>query len=318
MPEVQKGQTKDEYISYCISWIKKNEPDKADWETGHLYKHCEGLWNNRNKEASSDMKERKDVAESLQNIGYKPIALTSTAIGIGKIFEGTIVMSDMTEEIKTDGERITKYIIVDAIAAVGDRFYGNLFVPSSTLRASAHLWDSTYNDISHLGTMYPAGMSSVENLEYITGYNSDSSFDNSINAVRVKMHINKDSPKYNVWKNFMDINKDAKRIPNVSIFGFYRSEAMKRKELPSGIYIPDDVKHGEYVVAMTDIIPFAITTCLKGKCDDKAGCGISTGFKEDGTPCDCTNNLCIPPIKEIEIDTKKLEYLKNRIKNIGK
>jgi hypothetical protein len=256
-----------------------------------------------------------DISQELKDCGYKPIAFTSDAIGIAKIFEGTIALSDMVDEIKTEGEEIRKYTVVDAVAAVGDRFYGNIFVPSSTLRASAHLWNSTYNDISHLGTMYPAGMSSVENIEYITGYNSEASFDETINAVRVKMHINHSSPKYNVWKNFMDINKDASRIPNVSIFGFYKSKAMKRSALPAGVYVPISAQE-EFVITMTDIIPIAITTCLKGKCDDKAGCGISTGFKDDGTPCECKNDVCIPVEQTKEVDIKKIEYFKNRIKNM--
>jgi len=111
--------------------------------------------------------------------------------------------------------------------------------------------------------MYPAGMGSVENMEYITGYNSDAGFDEAINAVRVKMHINQNSPKYNVWKSYMDISKDAKRVPNVSIFGFYKSKAIRRSVIPSGTVIPESVLHGEYVVAMAELIPFAITTCLK-------------------------------------------------------
>ena len=234
-------------------------------------------------------------------------------------------MSDISEEFESDGEHVRRYNVVDAVVAVGDRFYGNMYVPSSVLKVSANQWNSTYNDISHLGTMYPAGMGSVENMEYITGYNSDAGFDEAINAVRVKMHINQNSPKYNVWKSYMDISKDAKRVPNVSIFGFYKSKAIRRSVIPSGTVIPESALHGEYVVAMAELIPFAITTCLKGKCDDVAGCGISTGFTDDGKSCDCTTGVCIPPEKEDtkiivneEINLEKINWLKSRVKELRK
>ena len=177
--------------------------------------------------------------------------------------------------------------------------------------------------------MYPAGKSSVENMEYITGYNSDSFFDESINAIRVKMHISHDSPKYNVWKSYMDISKDANRIPNVSIFGFYTAKAIKKSLLPAGTIIPKTLSKKDYIIAMTDIIPFAITTCLKGKCDDVAGCGISTGFTDDGNPCDCTTGVCEIPennkdkneVVDEEADVKKsdeINRLKERIREFKK
>ena len=320
MPSVKEGQSKSEYISYCISWIKEHEPEKAEWSSGRLYKHCEGLWDNRNKTHASTM---QDISKELDNIGYRQIAFTSDGIGIGKLEGGTISMSDMQEEFESDGKNVRRYDVVDAVVAVGDRFYGNMYVPSSVLKASAHQWNSTYNDISHLGTMYPAGMGSVENMEYITGYNSDANFDEAINAVRVKMHINQNAPKYGVWKSYMDITKDAKRIPNVSIFGFYKSKAIRKSQIPSGTVIPKTALHGDYIIAMADLIPFAITTCLKGKCDDVAGCGISTGFTEDGAQCDCTSGVCIPPEKEdtkiivnVEVDLEKINRLQDRIKEL--
>jgi len=255
------------------------------------------------------------LAEELDKAGYKPFIFTSNDIGIAKISEGTILMSDMIKDTVTHGDTTVDYTIVDVIAAVGDRFYGNMYVPADTLRASAKMWDSTYNDISHLGTAYPAGMSAVENIEYITGYNSDAYYDESVNAVRVKMHINHNAPKYQVWKSFIDINKDANRIPNVSIYGFYKAKSMKRNILPGTVVVPEIIKNSDYIVAMSDIIPVAITTCLRGRCDEKAGCGISIGYIEDTLPsCECkTTNNCVS-----QIDLEKIEYLKKRVQKLGK
>ena len=257
-----------------------------------------------------------DIIDEVSKAGYKPFTFTSNDIGIAKISEGIIVMSDMINEAVAHGDTSVAYTVVDVIAAVGDRFYGNLYVPSNTLKASAKMWDSTYNDISHLSTSFPAGMTAVENIEYITGYNSDAHFDDSINAVRVKMHINHNSPKYKVWKSFMDINKDANRIPNVSIYGFYKAKSMKRTALPASVNTPDSLSRSEHVIAMSDIIPIAITTCLRGKCDEKAGCGIT--IKQNEPSCDCNDVNC-DSIKEInKIDMERIEYLKERVQKLKK
>lgn len=261
------------------------------------------------------------LSASFEELGYKPIIFSSDDIGIGKLSDGVISMSDMVLETQQDGDNSREYTVVDAVAAVGDRFYGNLFVPSAVLRETASMWNSTLNDISHLGTMYPASLSFVENMEYITGYNSDAVFDESIKAVRVKMHVSHDAPKYQAWGNFMNISKDAKRVPNVSIFGFQKSKAIHRREIPNGVIIPEGAMHGDYVIAMSDMIPFAVTTCLKGKCDEVAGCGISIGFTKDGETCDSTTGVCDIPVVKIKAlivstpeEIEKLERLKNRIK----
>ncbi len=271
----------------------------------------------------------EEIAAGLEAMGYAPISFTSGNIGIGELGDGTISTSEMVSEIQNDGQSIRAYTVVDAVAAVGDMFYGNLFVASDVLRSTAHLWNSTFNDISHLGTMYPAGMASMENMEYITGYNSDGKYDENINAVRVKMHISHESPKYQAWSSFMNISKDAKRTPNVSIFGFYKAKAIHKREIPSGVVIPDSAKHGDYVIAMSDMIPFAVTTCLRGKCDEVAGCGISTGFTKEGEECDSTTGVCDIPVVELtgddipvdkpsKEDVEKLERLKKRIKEFKK
>lgn len=314
MPKPKPNQSKDEYISYCISYIKKNEPDKSGWSDGRLYKHCEGLWDKYRNNSNSEL---SDVLSSEK---YKPFSFTSIGIGMMMMDNGKISMSELDTETKKG------YTTVDAVVAVGDRFYGNIYVPSKVLKDTAKKWNGTYNDISHLATAYPAGFSAIENMEYITGYNSDAFFDESISAVRVKMHINHDAPKYKTWKNFVDTSRDAGRIPNVSIFGFSNFISMNVDDIPKGVKIPIDAVHNGKVIAMGDMFPFAITTCLKGKCDDVAGCGISTGFTSDGKKQECSSGYCNVSLNDEDSpsgetddnkeDLEKIKRLKNRIKEL--
>ena len=317
MPKKLEGQTKEEFISYCISFIKKYESDKANWSTGRLYKHCEALWNEQNKKSSNSL--ALEIANTLIADGYVPTAFEYSNSQFMKIEDGTISMSNMSVEKKDDG-RI--YTVVDAVAAVGDRFYGNVYVPSDILRATSNQWNSTYNDLSHLATMFPAGLGATENLEYITGYNSDGMFDESINAVRIKMHINQAAPKYQAWKNFVDVSRDAGRTPNVSIFGFAKYKAVKPENMSMNSKVSKDKLANGYVIVLSDIIPFAVTTCLKGKCDEAAGCGINQSMskfkKTDWTKIvnTCGTGTCENEDDNIQDDSVKKNYLENRLKEL--
>jgi hypothetical protein len=304
MPKPREGQNKDEYISYCISYIKKNEPNKADWSDGRLYKHCAELWNKYKKSANSN------IVSKLNTMGYMPFAFTAFDNGMIRMDKGSISLSSIKTETKFEDEENKQnprdYDVVDAIAAIGDRFYGNIYVSSDVLRKSASAWNGTYHDLSHLATMFPAGLGAIENMEYIVGYNSDAKFDESINGVRVKFHINHNAPKYQVWKNFVDISRDAGRVPNVSIFGFIKAKTMSASKLPKGTHIPSGASQNGNVIVMDDLIPFAITTCLQGKCNDKDGCGLASGYTENGKEVEITADI-LEEDKEEKNEVKKVK-----------
>lgn len=312
MPKPKEGQTKDEYIIYCINYVKKHEPKKADWSNERLAAHCAGLWDKYKKSSNSSL------VNKLSNMGYKPFAFTSFDNGMMRMDKGSISMSSITNETRFEDEENKQnpreYDVVDAIAAIGDKFYGNVYVSSEILRKTAKSWNGTYHDLSHLATMFPAGLGAIENMEYIVGYNDDAHFDESLNGVRVKFHINHNSPKYKTWKNFVDICRDSGRVPNVSIFGSARFKAVKRNSLPAGTQIPKGAEQNGYVIAMADLVPFAITTCLQGKCNDKDGCGISTGYTEDGNACDCTTEYCdVETDKEEKDDNNEVKEIKKEL-----
>jgi len=280
-----------------------NEDNKKGYkwgEQGKCYTYESGNDESKNAAKEKAAKQGKAIKSQMSDIldiaGYIPVAFTNKGMRLADFNKGTIQMSSMEVETTEDGD----YTVVDAVAAVGDKFYGNIFVASNVFKASVDKWNNTYNDLSHLGTMYPAAMSFVENLDYITGYNSDAHYDDAIDGIRVKMHISHNSPKYNSWKSFIDISKNANRIPNVSIFGFSKFERTSVKDLPSGLSVPIGAAIGGKVISMANIIPFAITTCLRGKCDDSEGCGISSNFTEDG---DMVTYSCDGEECKIELET---------------
>lgn len=321
MPKPPEGMSEKEYVyGYCPNYIMKHESGNKD--KGYLINKCQALWNK--------YKATSELANTLIADGYIPVSFSYSELKFTKLDNGKISMSEMKETTKNG----RKYTTVDAIVAVGDRFYGRVFVGSDVLKKTTNGWNNTYNDLSHLATAYPAGLTAIENLEYITGYNTDAYFDNSINGIRLKMHINHNAPKYNAWKNFVDISEDANRIPNVSIFGFAKYKAVKPDKLPKDIKMSDDKLINGYVIIMEDLIPFAVTTCIKGKCDDSAGCGIcEASSKMDDKDLEKIEHSCKDGVceknedlekpkeeekpKESEADKKHREYLVNRLKELN-
>ena len=207
--------------------------------------------------------------------------------------------------------------IVELTAAVGDIFYQETFVSKEVLKQLAPLWNSTVHDISHMGTHYPNGvMGFRENLDYIIGYNDDSHWDEKTNSVKMKAHISHNAPKYNVWKNYMDICRKTGKIPNVSMdvtpakFG-----AMKVKDLPAGVIAPTRYVRSGKVRALTGGVPYAVATVLTGKCDDAAGCGISATGEDDCSSgkCNLENEKEVIPLTKTAKFTKmvKKELIRN-------
>ena len=224
--------------------------------------------------------------EKLTSTEMKGISFDKIGFNASKIVE---------EEI--DG---SKFDVVELTAAVGDIFFQETFVPKEVLKQLATGWNGTVHDLSHLGTNYPNGAyGSRENIDYIVGYNNDSYWDEMSNSVKMKAYIAHDAPKYNAWKNYMNICRITGNTPNVSMAvtpAVFRY--MNIKDLPMGVNIPQKYVRNNKVRALAGGIPHAITTCLTGKCDDKAGCGIAAAILKDCSSGSCDINDDEPPEKE--------------------
>lgn len=216
-------------------------------------------------------------------------------------------------------EETDEFVKVRLIAAVGNIFFQNVFVPEAPVEASTAQWDNTWHDISHLATKFPAGFSFTENLDYLLGYNTEVEYNPETKALSMSAVIRKDAPKYKTWRNYIEICKASGKIPNVSIFTLVKYEAMKASELPSGVIVPNDAVVNGYVLSVKEFIePLAVTTCLLGKCDDTKGCGIRMESTQ------CSDGTCGVSLEETDIvntddkDSEKKTYYLKRIKQLKK
>jgi len=97
----------------------------------------------------------------------------------------------------------------------------------------------------------------------------------------------------------MNICRITGNTPNVSmavtpaIFKY-----VNIKDLPMGVNIPQNYARNKRVRALAGGTPYAVTTCLTGKCDDKAGCGINAAILKDCSSGNCDINNDEPPKKE--------------------
>ena len=229
----------------------------------------------------------------------------------GMLFDKISFNASKIIEEEIDGK---KFDVVELTAAVGDIFFQETFVPKEVLRQMATGWNGTIHDLSHLGTSYPNGAhGSRENLDYIVGFNNDAHWDDTTNSVKMKAHISHDAPKYSAWKNYMDICHITGKKPNVSMdVSPVIFKAMNTKDLPVGLMIPQrHVRNGK-VRALAGGTPFAVTTCLAGKCDDKAGCGIDASASDDCGSGNCDINEIEIKAEEGVIDSPLIRFIKKQ------
>lgn len=55
MPKPRQNETRDEFISRCMSVVSK-ESDKRDWPRRRMLGYCNGLWRQERGESSEELK----------------------------------------------------------------------------------------------------------------------------------------------------------------------------------------------------------------------------------------------------------------------
>lgn len=233
-----------------------------------------------------------------------------------------------TEENKNPMKETDDWVTLRATAIVGNRMMNGYFISYSELKKSLDMWNGTLHDISHLGTSYPdnAPPFKRENIDYIIGYQNNAEANDKTKEISMDVNVYKHSEKYKSWKSFIDICQKANKTPNVSVSIGATPRAMNAGSLDQTDREDYGFKGDETVLCLCDIIPKALTTCIKGACDDKRGCGLTSKTAIEHTEnscsnykdCKCENVTSVNGVdeKRNEQDAKKLADLKERIRKL--
>lgn len=304
MPEIKKDESEDSYVKRCVPTqiAEGKSQDEA-------VASCHGMYK-QNKEKGTQYTGKQmefNFTFQLQILDNNQVLNTETK----------------TNAIKETDDWVT----LRATAVVGNRMMNGYFMSYSELKKSLDQWNGTLHDISHLGTSYPdnAPPFKRENIDYIIGYQSNAEANDKTKEITMDVNVYKHSEKYKSWKSFIDINKKANKTPNVSVSISATPKAMSVSQLDQTNVADYGFKGDETVISLCDIIPKALTTCIKGACDDKKGCGLANNNSvieqtcENCKNCNCGNDkpsVGVADEKMSEADTKKLAELKQRIKQL--
>jgi hypothetical protein len=307
MPTIKKDESESDYLGRCIPYCISNEGLSKDAATAK----CMGMYREHQKKGTNYIEEQKDFNFTFNLQLSEP--------------EQTLNSTSKTTMSETD-----KWIKVGATAIVGDRMMNGYFIPYNELKKSLNAWNGTLHDVSHLGTAYPDSQFPYkrENIEYVVGYQKNAQANDETKEITMDVYINKKSPKYDIWKSFIDISKESGRTPNVSVSISAKPKEIKATELNYYDKLEYGAKENEMILCLTEIIPKALTTCIKGACDDKRGCGLSTNHTEiehtdeiNSRCLNCKNCKCGASVDGVDEkmskeDSEKLSELKKQIKKL--
>lgn len=260
MPKVKPGESKASYMKRCIPYyIRRGLTPKA------AKGKCNGMYKNKHKKNDADEYINFTIDVPMQKM-----------------------ISIPEEEFNDDNENIEhkQYAVGNkgqrrAVAIVGDRFYKGHFMPAAELKKAYKLWEGTLHDINHMGTTYITGFFAIPNILYFVGYNNNVKWDNKTKSVSMDINIKDDTKYAKDWRAYVNLVEEAGGIPNVSIAFNAKVKLVKANELPKDVnwkeqgYTKDDL-----IPYICDIEPQALSTVLRGACNDKNGCGIGIKHNE--------------------------------------
>jgi len=317
MPQIKGGPKElnkllERVYRQCML-TRKNETkcSKIAWgaaKNAGWYKDKDGKWKKRKKgkkqQSAIMLYERGMEIEEGKYYAFKFDSI------LGNTGQDTASISkSFAEKAKGEGYRAT--------IVIGDRFMKGIFVSAKETESVHKQWNNTLHDLNHMGSGYRVMFSVVpSDISYVVGYQDDAKYDKSTKETTVAVHIEENSPRYNEWKSYIAICEKINRTPNVSMYCFGKLEFIKAKDLPKDShYKKNGYRTEDDVPCMTKIIPFMVSTVMRGACNDKDGCGIKHGD-------DCKDNSCKVGSTEQpdEIDnpeiTKRKDYLNKRLKSL--
>ena len=198
--------------------------------------------------------------------------------------EGTLELVSKPKKLENgedapSGETEKTYRIT---AMIGDRFMNGGFFPKEELERVYKNWEGTLHDINHFGTTYPMGFSASSNILYFVGFHKNVEYNSTTKEVTMDIEVNPNTQYGKAWEAYVETCKMAGIIPNVSVTYMGRQKLLKANELPEGTdYKSEGYSDNDLVPVLQDVEPVCVSTVLRGRCDDKDGCGIQTSFSQD-------------------------------------
>lgn len=299
MPSIEKGESEADYCKRCIPEVIAKEglePDAAAAKCHGMYKE--------HKEKGTQYEKESELKEYTFECELHAVEMSAPL---------TTTLTDNSKPIQSKEGWVT----FKAVAVVGDRMMKNVFVPYESLKQTIALWNGTYHDLNHMGTSYPDTSYPFkrQNIDYIVGYQNNAVADDRTKEIQMDVNIYKNAPKYASWKSFVDINKEANKIPNVSMSVVARSKRVRAKDLnfdaSSYGFAPEDM-----VDCLYDIYPKALTTCIEGECNSSKGCGLAVNHENEAECKEC--KIVEQPLIDgvNKEDAIKLALIKNRINKL--
>lgn len=173
-----------------------------------------------------------------------------------------------------------------AVALIGDRFYQGKFLSAEELQKAYKQWEGTLHDINHMGTHYPTGFTVTPNILYFVGYNTNVTYDKESKAVSMDVNIVDTTHLASAWRGYVQLCEESGQTPNVSVAFLAKVKTVRASDLPKGVdYEAQGYGAKDDVMYIHDIKPQALSTVLKGACDDQQGCGINHECTTDKCTC---------------------------------
>lgn len=315
MPAINKNESKEAYVKRCAPYVMEHEGE-TDYKAAAA--KCAGMWEQHRKKGT-------------QYDEYQEFVFEVPLISEPFITDLSVNLKDLKNIKNNPNVEVRK-----TIAMIGDRFMRGQFFSAETLEKSRPLWEHTLHDINHMGTTYRTGFSAQSNILFFVGWQDNVQYDAESKSLSMDIHPKLSTRYGEDWNAFIELCDEAGLTPNVSISFLGKVKRVRASSLPAeSNYEAYGYKESDMVDYIYNIIPRALSTVLKGLCNDAQGCGIATNNSacDDGScakppekkpevnpkvePAKATKDKPKEKPKENEEDAKKRAYLEKRLKRFG-
>lgn len=266
-------ESKDEFLARCHAYMKKHHPEMSKAQQSAI---CYQMWRDKDKNSQVYHSEAQLFTETI---------------------DAPLVEYQNDEKPVAQEQKF--------IAVIGDRFMNGGFLPYEELKKCYKQWEGTLHDLNHMGTS-TGFMMMQQDISYFIGYHRNVKINDSDKSVSMELVVNKDAPRYKEWKAYIDICKEAGKIPNVSTTYFGQRRFITAKDLPQGVdYQSAGYTETDKVPVLYNVRPVGVSTVFIGRCSDKDGCGYNKVCDTKSCEMDNKNQ------ENIELKQKIIEWLKN-------